>query len=151
MGKYFSIILKLFTGVFISGVLTLVLVMFTPSIFSKALHLWIDTLPSFKYVNTEITTKQELAKKFGLDGTQDDAELFIELEASLPETKDKSSPFFRLLAVHAYPNPCNFTLIGIHRTIDITWRIEGFRCKGKEQCELARTQQICPDKKKHDK
>ncbi len=151
MRKYFSIILKLFTGVVISGLLTLVLVIFTPSIFSKALYLWIDTLPKFKYVDSEITTKQALAKEFGLDSTLDGAALFNELEARLPSTKDKSSPFFRLLAVHAYPNPCKFTLIGIHRTIDITWRIEGLRCKGKEACELARTQQICPDREKHNK
>jgi|GEM_PF-6703837 len=151
MGKYFNITVKLLTGVFISGVLTLLLVMFTPSIFSKALHLWIDLLPSFKYVETEITTKQELANSFDLEATQDDAELFNNLQSILPKTKDKSSPFFRFLTVHAYPENCNFTLIGLHKTIDIAWRIEGLRCKNKQQCELARTQQICPDKKKHKK
>lgn len=149
MTKYFKFTAKLLTGVFISGVLTLLLVMFTPSIFSKALHLWIDLLPSFKYVETEITTKQELAKSFDLEVTQDDAELFNNLQSVLPKTKDKSSPFFRLLTVHAYPEHCNFTLIGLHKTIDIAWRIEGLRCKSKQQCELARAQQICPDKKKH--
>ncbi len=44
MTRYFSIILKLLTEIFISGVLTLMLVMFTPSIFGKALHLWIDSI-----------------------------------------------------------------------------------------------------------
>lgn len=151
MAKFFGVIFKLLSGVFISAALTLLLIMFTPSIFSKALDLWIGTLPSFKYVSYEVGTKKELAERLGIEATADDAVLFAELQDALPDTKDKSSPFFRFLTVHAYPTPCNFTLIGIHRTIDITWRIEGLRCKGKEACELAKTQQICPDKKKHDK
>ncbi|WP_165313953.1 hypothetical protein [Vibrio ziniensis] len=151
MAKFFSVIIKLLTGVFISAALTLLLIMFTPSIFNKALGLWIETLPSFKYVSYQVTSKQELADRFGLETKDDDVALFSQLQDSLPDTKDKSSPFFRFLTVHAYPTPCSFTLIGIHRTIDVTWQIEGLRCKGKEACELAKTQQICPDKKKHDK
>jgi hypothetical protein len=151
MAKFFSVITKLLTGIFISGLLTLLLVMFTPSIFNKALNLWVELLPSFKYVHTEIQTKEELAKSFGLEHNSGDAVLFEKLQTALPNVKDKSSLFFRLLGVHSYPEPCKFTLIGMHRTIDITWRIEGLRCKGKEACQLAKTQQICPDKKKHDK
>ena len=150
MAKFFSVIAKLLTGIFISGLITLILVMFTPSIFSKALNIWIELLPSFKYVSYQIQTKEELAKSFDLKSNSDDAVLFEELQTALPNVKDKSSIFFRFLGVHAYPEPCKFTLIGMHRTIDITWRIEGLRCKGKKACELARTQQICPDKKKHD-
>lgn len=150
MARIFKIALRILIGVAISCALTVALVMFTPSIFNKALNLWIDLLPSYKFIHYEVQSKQQLAQDFNLDPTDDDAILFNSIKSTLPDVKDKSSLFFRFLSVHAYPETCRFTLIGMHRTIDVTWRVEGLRCKSKESCELARTQNICPDKKRHD-
>lgn len=149
MPKTIKLALKLILGLSVSLLLTLILIMFTPSIFDKALNIWVQTLPTFKYVDYQIGTKADLVNEFKLPSKAQSDDIVRALKTSLPNFKDKSSPFFNLLAVHAYPDPCKFTLIGIHRTIDITWTVEGLRCKGKEACELARTQHICPDKKKH--
>jgi len=149
MDKFLKLTMKSLIGIGISIILTFMLIMFTPSIFNRALNLWVDLLPSYKFVHYTVQTKEQLAKSFDLKNTHDDAVLFKELQNKLPNYKDKSSLFFRFISVHAYPEPCKFTLIGLHRTINISWRIEGLRCKGKKACELAKREQICPNKKNH--
>ncbi len=128
--------------------LSIALIVYTPSIFTKALNIGLELLPDYKFISYHIEKKSALAQYMRIDSpSSDDEAFFQQIKLGVPNSKDKNSFFFRMFSVHDYPRPCLFTIFGMHRTMDVTWRIEGVQCKNRENCLEAQTQQICPDKK----
>ncbi|WP_432463508.1 hypothetical protein [Agarivorans sp. QJM3NY_33] len=147
-----KILFRVVIALGLSIALSIALIVYTPPIFTVALNTSLELLPEHKFVSYRVQSKSELAERWQLSTSfsNDDA-LLQALKQGLPESRDKSTFFARMFVVHDYPQPCQFMIFGLHRSIDISWQVEGLRCNSHASCEAARVQHICPERKRHDK
>ncbi|MEH6454648.1 MAG: hypothetical protein V7782_16585 [Psychromonas sp.] len=151
--KIFKTLLRIFIALLISLTLTILCVLFTPSIFNSTLHKGLALLPKNKFVEYKVQTKTELAHQWleESDALKDDKLFFDQLRTTLPSTRNKDTFFAHMFVVHEYPAPCFFTIFGKHRTMDVTWTVQGIRCKGAKQCNDPLFIKNCPPPKRHHK
>ena len=144
--KTFKMSFKIIIALLISLSLTVICILFTPSIFNYTLDNGLKLLPKNKFIEYKVQTKTELAKEWleASDALLDDDLFFDQLRTKLPATDRKDTIFAHMFVVHDYPAPCYFTIFGKHRTMDVTWTIEGIRCKGPEQCNDPLFVKQCP-------
>lgn len=151
--KLFKIFLKMLLGLVISVILTVLCVLFTPPIFKSTLNTGLELLPKNKFIDYKVQNKATLAKQWltPSDGLLDDEAFFDHLRTVLPSTSNKDTFFAHMFVVHDYPEPCFFTIFGKHRTMDVTWTIEGIRCKGSKECNDPDFVKHCPPRKERNK
>ena len=151
--KVFKMTFKIFIALLISLSLTVVCIMFTPSIFNYTLKNGLTLLPKNKFIEYKVQTKEQLADEWltASDALLADDLFFDQLRTKLPETNRKDTFFAHMFVVHDYPAPCYFTIFGKHRTMDVTWTVKGIRCKGPEQCNDPLFVQQCPPRKRGNK
>lgn len=151
--KAVTILLKMLLGLTISLVLTVLCVVFTPPIFKSTLNMGLELLPKNKFIDYKVQKKSALAKQWLTepDALLDDQAFFDHLRTTLPSTSNKDTFFAHMFIVHDYPDPCFFTIFGKHRTMDVTWTIEGIRCKGGQECNDPDFVKHCPPRKERKK
>jgi hypothetical protein len=151
--KTVKMLLTMLLGLGISILLTVLCVLFTPPIFKSTLNMGLELLPKNKFIEYKVQNKAELAKEWlqASDALLDDKAFFDQLRTILPSTKNSTSNkdtfFAHMFVVHDYPTPCFFTIFGKHRTMDVTWTVQGIRCKGKKQCNDPDFIKHCPPRK----
>lgn len=141
--KTFRIIMALIISLSLAGMC----LVYIPFFFNNIIETGFEMLPKNKVVEKSIQRKSEFSNQWGIDlvnGVQ--KEELRELRRSLPHTRDKSTFFADMFVTHDYPEKCQFVLVGAHKTLDVTWQIQGLKCDGPKSCKLAKEEQICPDK-----
>jgi hypothetical protein len=147
--KIVNMLFKMLFGLTISVFLTILCILFTPPIFKSTLNMGLELLPKNKFLEYNVQNKTELATQWleTADSDLDDKAFFDKLRTLLPSTNNKDTFFAHMFIVHDYPTPCLFTIFGKHRTMDVTWTIQGIRCKGKKQCNDPDFINHCPPRK----
>ncbi|MDB1124220.1 hypothetical protein [Vibrio algarum] len=146
--KVMRMVFRVIIALVISIFLTILCAVYIPPIFKSVLNTGLEILPKYKFTDHKVLTKSELIAEWEIDKQAiDDESIFEQLESQLPESRNKSTFFARILVVHDYPERCQYTIIAKHRTIDVSWQVSGLRCHSKKSCEAARLHQTCPDKK----
>ncbi|GLS92090.1 hypothetical protein GCM10007916_31600 [Psychromonas marina] len=147
--KYVKTLMKVILALLISLSLTLVCILYTPTIFKSTLNSGLDLLPKNKFIDYKVQNKTEFATEWleASDALKDDQAMFDLLRTTLPSTSKKDTFFAHMFVVHDYPAPCFFTIFGKHRTIDVTWTVKGIRCKGSKQCNNPQFISQCPPRK----
>ncbi|WED24867.1 hypothetical protein L3Q72_18505 [Vibrio sp. JC009] len=139
-------IFRVCVALFISFLLTVVCVAFVPTFFTSTLTTTFDLLPAHKFLDHSIQTKEELFKDLQLtEVTNTDESDFLQLRKDLPDNRDKSVFFARMFVMHDYPQKCQYTLVGMHRTLDLAWQVTGLRCGGRQSCQEALEHQVCKE------
>lgn len=149
--RIFKILLKVLLGLFISLSLTLVCILFTPSIFKSTLYKGLALLPENKFIEYKVQKKAELAKEWlqVTDATLEDERFFDKLRMRLAsQTTNQDTFFAHMFVVHDYPSRCLFTIFGKHRTMDVTWTVQGIHCKGVRECSNPDFMRHCSDHKR---
>ncbi len=132
----------------ISFMLTIVCVVFTPKIFTSTLATTLELLPPHQFLNYTIFSKDELLNEYQLATTsENDESNFLQLREELPDNWDKSVLFARMFVIQDYPERCQYTLIGMHRTLDVAWELTALRCGDRESCREALELQVCREHK----
>lgn len=147
-------IVRIVCALLISLLLTIVCVAFTSRFFSAALTTTFELLPRYQFLNQTIHTKTELFERYQMPTAEESGESdFLALRKALPDNRDKSVFFADMFIVQDYPQRCQYTLIGAHKTLDIAWQVTGLRCGNKQSCQQALEYQICKDRKepKHER
>lgn len=151
--KIFKTLLSIMFALIISLALTILFVLYTPTIFNYTLNTGLDLLPKAKFVEYKVQSKNELANEWleESDGLLADNDLFDKLKAKLPSSDKKNTFFANMFVVHDYPSYCFFTVFGKHKTMDLTWTVKGIRCKGEKQCKDPHFINNCPPRHKKQK
>ncbi|WP_413282428.1 hypothetical protein [Vibrio sp. MA40-2] len=147
-------IFRVCIALIISFMLTIVCIVFTPKIFTSTLATTLKLLPTHQFLNYSILTKDELLTEYQLSTTnKSDETNFLQLRKELPDNRDKDVFFARMLVMQDYPKRCQYTLVGMHRTLDVAWEVTGLRCGNRKSCKEALELQICKDHKgpKHER
>lgn len=126
--RLFKTLYRALIALFLSLLLTILCVIYIPSIFSMTMDLGLEILPKKRFPHAQVLSKEEIASKWSLDNQSvDDEQLFDQLKDLFPASRNKSTFFARIIVIHDYPQACEFTIVGKHRTMDIGWQVEGIR------------------------
>ncbi|MDB1124272.1 hypothetical protein [Vibrio algarum] len=132
----------------ISFMLAIVCIVFTPKVFTSSLETTLVLLPKNQFLEYNILTKSELLTEYQLTEVHEsDESNFKQLRKELPNSRDDSVFFARMFVMQDYPLRCQYTLVGMHRTLDVAWQVTGLRCGSRKSCKEALELQICRDKK----
>lgn len=141
-------IFRVCIALIISFMLTIVCVVFTPKVFTSTLTTALELLPIHQFLNYNILSKDELLTEYQLSTiNENDESNFLQLREELPDNRDKSVFFARMFVMQDYPERCQYTLVGMHRTLDVAWEVTGLRCGSPKSCKEALELQICKDHK----
>jgi hypothetical protein len=147
-------IVRVGCALLISLLLTIVCVAFTSRFFMAALTTTFELLPPYQFLNQTIHTKAALFQHYQIEELAESSESnFLTLRKVLPDNRDKSVFFANMFVVQDYPKRCQYTLIGVHKTLDVAWQVTGLRCGNKQSCQQALVHEVCKDRKepKHER
>lgn len=126
--RLFKIVYRALIALFLSFLLTILCVIYIPSIFSMTMDLGLEMLPKKRFPYVQALNSEQIASKWSLDNQSvDDEQLFDQLRDLFPTSRNKSTFFARIIVMHDYPEPCEYTIVGKHRTMDIGWQVQGKR------------------------